>query len=85
MSEEQTKEPRCPELQAAWAFFHDGNFAAAKATARGTVSACPADRAAQIGAEANELLACMTPDPWARRLTIAAALLLAALAINYVA
>ena len=85
MSEAQTKEPRCPELQAAWAFFHDGNFAAAKASARGTVNACPADRAAQIGAEANELLACMAPDPWAQRLAIAAALLLAALAVNYVA
>lgn len=85
MSEAQTNEPCCPELLAAWVFFHHGNFAAAKAAARATASACPADRAAQISAEANELLACMAPDPWARRLAIAAALLLAALAINYAA
>ena len=72
------------ELTLAAAHFEAGNFAGAKVALAKAVAEAPADRAGEVAVAADQLRKAMAPDPWARRLAIAAALVIAALAINYV-
>ncbi|MDX2023191.1 MAG: hypothetical protein SF187_23355 [Deltaproteobacteria bacterium] len=73
-----------PALQAALMYFQAGNFAAAKREIAKAVASMPAEPSHELEADAQRLRQAMASDPWARRLAIAAALLIAALAINYV-
>lgn len=72
------------ELKGALACFEAGDFAGAKVALAHAVASASAERAQDIGAAADLMRNAMASDPWARRLTIAAALLIAALAVNYV-
>ena len=75
----------CPELDLAWILFDHGNFNATKKAVKATITACPEDRGAEVQAAAQQLLMCMAPDPWARRMAVAAFVVLVVLVINYVA
>jgi len=74
----------CPEIEPAWTLLDRGNFGAAKNTVKAAIAACPEDRAADVNAAAQQLLFCMEPDPWARRLAAVAFVVLLVLVINYV-
>ena len=56
----------------------------AKRAIDAALAAAPAERSEEIQAAALQMRRAMASDPWARRLAIAAAILIATLAINYV-